>query len=266
MKKLIITLLTLMMLMGVLYTTALADEIDETEDIPQDLYEEDWQPIDRFEVEPEFEAITVQLTGSEILELLGSFELFASEFAFPAGSEPRPFTPSGTGTVIDNATGNDGKEFFTITTADGNVFYLIIDRQRGQDNVYFLNAVTEQDLISLAMENGRTVTGTGGTTTSMPPVSPPTDIVGEEKPAESPANNSDQPSDSNTTLYIIVLAAVVVVGGVAYYFKIVKGKRNAPDDDDFYDDDDSDRNDYESGEIDDSDLYSGQSDDDNDIE
>ena len=29
-----------------------------------------------------------------------------------------PFTPDGTGTVVDNATDEDGKEFYTITTAD----------------------------------------------------------------------------------------------------------------------------------------------------
>ena len=56
--------------------------------------------------------------------------------------ESKPFTPEGTGTVLDNATDQDGKEFFTITTADEAVFYLVIDRQRGAENVYFLNAVT----------------------------------------------------------------------------------------------------------------------------
>ena len=35
-----------------------------------------------------------------------------------------PFTPDGTGTVVDNATDEDGKEFYTITTADESVFYL----------------------------------------------------------------------------------------------------------------------------------------------
>ncbi|MGX8702210.1 CD1107 family mobile element protein [Caproiciproducens sp.] len=53
------------------------------------------------------------------------------------------FTPAGTGTVVNTATDEDGKEFYTITTPDKNVFYLVIDRQRNGDNVYFLNAVTE---------------------------------------------------------------------------------------------------------------------------
>ena len=70
----------------------------------------------------------------------------------PAAEETttKPFTPDGTGTVVDNVTDEDGKEFFTITTPSENVFYLVIDRQRTENNVYFLNAVTEKDLLALA--------------------------------------------------------------------------------------------------------------------
>ena len=55
-------------------------------------------------------------------------------------------TPDGTGTVVDNATNQDGIEFFTVFTEDGNEFFLVVDRQRNTDNVYLLNAVTEEHL------------------------------------------------------------------------------------------------------------------------
>ena len=58
-----------------------------------------------------------------------------------------PFTPDGTGTVVDNATDEDGKEFYTITTADESVFYLVIDKQKTSENVYFLNTVTVDELL-----------------------------------------------------------------------------------------------------------------------
>ena len=59
-----------------------------------------------------------------------------SASAIPDGA----FTPEGTGTVLDTATSADGdKQFYTITTEDGNVFYLIIDGKRDGNNVYFLN-------------------------------------------------------------------------------------------------------------------------------
>ena len=60
-------------------------------------------------------------------------------------------TPNGQGTVLDSASGEeDNKQFYTITTDAGNVFYLIVDGKRGTDNVYFLNGVTESDLMALA--------------------------------------------------------------------------------------------------------------------
>ena len=62
--------------------------------------------------------------------------------------EPVLTPPGGTGTVVEQ-TDEEGKEFYTIMTADENVFYLVIDRQRETENVYFLNAVTEADLLPL---------------------------------------------------------------------------------------------------------------------
>ena len=106
--------------------------------------------------------------------------------------DPKPFTPEGTGTVLDNATGEDGKEFFTITTAEEAVFYLVIDRQRGAENVYFLNAVTVSDLMALA-EPGQE------------PEAPPP--VAEPEPAPEP-----EPEPKKT-------------GGAGWYFKIYRPKQ-----------------------------------------
>ncbi len=67
---------------------------------------------------------------------------------------PEPLYPGRDGTVVDNATDEDGKEFYTITTADESVFYLVIDKQKTSENVYFLNTVTVDDLLPLA-EQGK---------------------------------------------------------------------------------------------------------------
>ena len=75
-------------------------------------------------------------------------------------SELNPLTPDGQGTVVDNATDSEGKEFFTVTTADESVFYLVIDRQKNGENVYFLNTVTVEDLMALAEANGENLTPT----------------------------------------------------------------------------------------------------------
>lgn len=44
----------------------------------------------------------------------------------PAAEETttKPFTTDGTGTVVDNATDEDGKEFFTITTPPARIFFI----------------------------------------------------------------------------------------------------------------------------------------------
>ena len=56
---------------------------------------------------------------------------------------------SGSASVLDEAQETaDDKQFYTITTEAGNVFYLIIDGKRDSQNVYFLNGVTEADLMA----------------------------------------------------------------------------------------------------------------------
>lgn len=96
-------------------------------------------------------AVLLSLSFSTVA-YAGGGEDFIEQPPAPTVEQPaeKPFTPDGTGTVIDNATDEEGKEFFTIMTPSENVFYLVIDRQRSTENVYFLNAVTEADLLALA--------------------------------------------------------------------------------------------------------------------
>ena len=132
----------------------------------------------------------------------------------------KPFTPEGTGTVVDNATDGDGKEFFTITTPSENVFYLIIDRQRDGQNVYFLNAVTEKDLLALAEKDPE------------PEVTEP--VMEPEPETEPPTEPEPEPEPEKTSGFpmgnILMVAAVLLAGGGAgYYFKVYRPKHEAPD-------------------------------------
>ena len=234
-NKITIMLMTLMLCMGVLHTTALAEELDETADMPEyvDEVEVSTDAFAESETETAETADDEQSVGDPDDGDADDEDLNDEEPDFPIGTGFRPFTPPGTGTVIDNAIDGDGKEFYTISTPDDNVFYLIIDRQRSTENVYFLNAVTEQDLISLAAENDKVITGrpNTGTATSQPGQS------GEDD-EQSDQEEDDDSSGSNIVLYLVIIAAVGV-GVAAYYFKVVKGKKNAAPDDDYYDDDDN---------------------------
>ena len=133
------------------------------------------------------------------------------EPAEPLPTEPNPFTPDGTGTVVDNATDQDGKEFFTITTAEEAVFYLVIDRQRETENVYFLNAVTVADLMALAESSGE-------------PVAPePAPEPGPE-PDPTPEPEPVPEKKGGAGPLLLALAVVVIGGGAGWYFKIYRPK------------------------------------------
>lgn len=135
---------------------------------------------------------------------------------------PNPFTPKGTGTVLDNATDEYGKEFYTITTPDENVFYLVIDKQRDADNVYFLNAVTESDLMALAEQDAEP--------TPQPVEPAPTPTPQPVEPTEEPEEPEPKPEQGASPLMLALIGvAVLAVGGLGYYFKIYKPKHELDD-------------------------------------
>ena len=176
-----------------------------------------------------------------------------TESAVPEGV----FTPEGTGTVLDSATGQeDDKQFYTITTADGNVFYLIIDGKRDSENVYFLNGVTEEDLLSLAQQDNGSESAievvtcnctekceAGAVNTDCPVCK--NDLNGcLGKVTEEPApEETEQPeaetekSGGNSGMIIFLVIALAAAGGLGYYFKIVRPKQQAAMDEDEFEDD-----------------------------
>ena len=145
-------------------------------------------------------------------------------------AEPNPFTPNGTGTVLDNATSEDEKEFYTIVTEDENVFYLVIDRQSTEENVYFLNAVTEKDLLALAEADPEPEV-------TEPVVQPEPDPEPVPEPEPEPEKDTAFPVGN----LLMVAAVALVGGGAAYYFKVYRPKHEAAGlDEDDYDYDEAD--------------------------
>lgn len=179
----------------------------------------------------------------------------AASSATSSGTSLKPLTPDGTGTVIDNVTNEDGKEFFTITTPSKHVFYLIIDRQKNAENVYFLDAVTDKDLLALAKSDNEDVSGPSSSkavstpeTSSAPTASTPT------------VSSVSRPEKQNGSAGIAAIAvlAVVLVGAAVWFFKFRKsGKKdkNKPDPDDY---DYTEDGDEESGPEDEPEVTDGE--------
>lgn len=162
---------------------------------------------------------------------------------------PTALTPDGQGTVMDNVTEENGKEFFTITTPSENIFYLIIDKQRDSENVYFLNTVTENDLMALAEKDS------GNSGISAIPDPAPVCVCKEkcevgavntacsvcvlsikdcQGTAPAPVESPEPPKESNNAgTVVIVLLAALAAGGAGWYFKIYKPKHDMSDAEDF---------------------------------
>jgi hypothetical protein len=157
---------------------------------------------------------------------------------------PGAFTPDGSATVVDNFL-EGTKEFFTFTTPSGNIFYLVVDRLREQHNVYFLNAVTEMDLMALAQQGD----GRSGNVSAIPQVPQNNNEQTQQQPPAPNETTTPQetpaPTSNNSNTSIFILIAVALVGIAGYYFKIVKPKSKAAvaDSDEDYEDYEEDNND-----------------------
>ncbi|NCE65082.1 DUF4366 domain-containing protein [Pseudoflavonifractor sp. 524-17] len=164
-----------------------------------------------------------------------------------SGSAAPSVPPGGQGTVIDSASGaaaESGREFFTISTPDEHVFYLVIDRNRGSENVYFLNAVTESDLLALAEEDA----GQGGGVSAVPEPEPVCacedkcvpgaveaacpvcmlawkDCAGTA-PVHTDADTPPEQAEQNGSgAMALVVFAVLAAGGAGFYLKIYKPRK-----------------------------------------
>lgn len=190
-------------------------------------------------------------------------EIITQNAAEETEAEANPFTPAGTGTVIDAATDEDGKEFYTIMTPDENVFYLIIDMQRETENVYFLNAVTERDLLAFAEKSEDTEENTVSAIPDTETAAKTTPEPEDETPTE------PEPESGGNGGIIVVVLIVLAAGGAGYYFKIYRPKHQQSDSEDEYEyeanEDGDDYSDYEDTEPEDDTLpwdeeYSGDGD------
>lgn len=150
-------------------------------------------------------------------------------------------TPDGNLTLIDDigTSTKAGKQFITLESKNGNVFYMIIDRDdEGEETVHFLNQVDEADLMALTGEEKtpsvcscttKCVAGTVNTSCPVCAVNM-TECVGKEAKPEVPAEPTEPAAEepekkSGVGGILVVLLIVALGGGAAFYiFKQKKAK------------------------------------------
>lgn len=149
-----------------------------------------------------------------------------------------PLTPDGNATLVDDFGGN--KQLITVTTKNGNYFYILIDRDdEGEDTVHFLNQVDEADLMALT-ETGEATKKpevcnctekceAGKVNTSCPVCATTlTGCTGKE-PTPTPTEQPEEPKEKggNPGAVLALVLFVLLGGGAAfYYFKFVKPKQD----------------------------------------
>ncbi len=173
-----------------------------------------------------------------------------------------PLTPDGNLELVDDVTQeSDGKQFITVQSKNDNTFYIVIDRDKDTDNVYFMNLVDEADLMALMEDGEVTVKCTCDTRCEAGDVDTTCPVcknnmvectgVQEEKEAETttePTADDTEKTESKGSSAPVLLILLIVglgAGGAVYYLKFKKPKTDTKgpvdlDDYDFGDDDEDD--------------------------
>lgn len=178
--------------------------------------------------------------------LAGLLDIFGGLFGENAqtGGNSNALTPDGNVTLIDDIgnTEESGKQFITVQTKNGNIFYIIIDRDDdGEYTVHFLNQVDDDDLFSLIEDVDEKTEATTCTCTDKCSVGSintacpvcliqisrctgvePKPVTPTEPTDPEPSTDDTEDKGGNGAVIAVVLLILAGGGGAAFYFLVVK--------------------------------------------
>ena len=206
----------------------------------------DYMTVSDAETGADGSGLSFSLPTEELESLLG---MFGGVLPDDVGAA---LSPDGNLSLIDDIGSStaSGKQFITVESKNGNVFYLIIDRDdKGEETVHFLNQVDEADLMALTEDGeaaekpivcsctdkcqaGAVNTACEVCMTNM------SECVGEEPEPVTP-DEPEEPAEEKKGGAGAIVAVVLLLaagGGAAFYFLVLKpkqGKKVPSDLDDF---------------------------------
>lgn len=206
----------------------------------------DYMTVSEAETDTEGGGLSFSLAPEELEALIG---MFGGTLPDDAGAA---LSPDGNLSLIDDigSSTTNGKQFITVESKNGNVFYLIIDRDdKGEETVHFLNQVDEADLMALT-EDGEAAEKpivcsctdkcqAGAVNTACEVcVTNMSECVGKEPEPVIP-DEPEEPVEEKkggAGAIVAVVPLLAAGGGAAFYFLVLKpkqGKKVPSDLDDF---------------------------------
>lgn len=205
----------------------------------------DYMTVSDAETGIEGGGLSFSLAPEELEALLGMFG------GLTDGSSAA-LSPDGNLSLIDDigSSTTSGKQFITVESKNGNVFYLIIDRDdEGEETVHFLNQVDEADLMALT-EDGEAAEKpivcsctdkcqAGAVNTSCEVcMTNMSECVGAEPEPVEPDEPEEPAAEKKGGAGVIVTVLLILAAGsgAAFYFFVLKpkqGKKVPSDLDDF---------------------------------
>ncbi|MCM1182805.1 MAG: DUF4366 domain-containing protein [Roseburia sp.] len=144
--------------------------------------------------------------------------------------EKNPDTPAepGGGTVYSKTfpDGTDGSRqvFYSVTTTDGDVFYLLIDQGAGADNVYLLSQVSTGDLNALAADEGGASGKSSGKEEGDSLLKALSGDQGDDG-AGAAASSASKSSGGGVNRNAVIVCIVIAAGGGVYYYQTIYRKK-----------------------------------------